>query len=201
MRFTSTIIVVAVCLLGAAGTSAQTQTNTFPFTGNVGVGTTSHQTSLHLQSTVAYMPQILLESTNTSAGSGSYVILQKTKSGSSFAVGDVLGTILANGVSNAESQQAAYLTFAVDATPSSAFLPSALEFITHNSDGTSTEKLRITSKGNIGVGTSTPDALIQLAGFDSTNPIALTILNQNSARTALKLERSSGAEGGSLIWG
>jgi len=197
MKSVSFVVFMGITLISSI--SAQ-GTNTFPASGNVGIGTAAPQSTLHLQSSAAYTPSILLESTNTTAGSGSYVILQKTKSGSLFAAGDVLGTLLANGISNAGSQQASYLTFVVDAAPSTTYLPGALSFVTHNSDGSGTEKLRITSKGKLGIGTSTPDALVQLAGYDAVTPIALTMLNRSSAGTMVRLERSSGAEGGSLIW-
>ena len=198
MRFTlraGAFIFVLTC-----GHSALSQTNVFPANGNVGIGTTLPQAPLHLQSSALYMPQLLLEGTNTSAGSGPYILLRKTKSGASFVSGDVLGTLLVDGVSNAGYQQGSYLEFAVDDTPSGAFLPAALELVTHNSDGTATEKLRLTSKGKLGLGTPTPDALVQLAGVDGVNPVGLTILNQSTAGTFIKLERSSGAEGGSLVW-
>lgn len=147
-------LVLATTVLGVALASAQNNTP-WTTTGNIGIGTTSPQSNLHIRSTDAYSPQLLLDNAG-GAGAG-YLIFQKTKlSQAVLAPGDGLGTILSTAFANGSFQQSSYLAFSVDAPTSGSNVFGALTFVSRNADGSASEKLRVSSTGNLGVGTTSP---------------------------------------------
>lgn len=116
---------------------------------------------------------------NTNGAFGSYLVLAKTRSGT---VGgstilqddDEIGTVRFSGADgNDRASHAAEISGQVDGTPGSNDMPGRLVFKT-TSDGanSATERARITSSGDVGVGTQSPN-------FNSTAK-ALTVLGGNS---------------------
>lgn len=155
-------LVLATAVFGVSAALAQNNTP-WTTTGNIGIGTTSPQTNLHLRSTDAYSPQLLLDNAG-GAGAG-YLIFQKTKSSqAALAPGDGLGTILSTAFANGAFQQSSYLTFSVDAPTSGSNVFGALTFVSRNADGSASEKFRVSSSGNVGLGTAAPDAKLVIAG-------------------------------------
>jgi hypothetical protein len=93
--------------------------------------------------------------------------LGKARGGSSssptiLSSGDSIGRVIFRGHAGATSGflQAAYIDATVDGTPGTNDMPGRLVFST-TADGASfpTERLRITSAGNVGIGTSTPTTI------------------------------------------
>jgi hypothetical protein len=74
----------------------------------------------------------------------------------------------------------------VDGTPGSLDMPGRLVFAT-TPDGTNspTERMRIDSAGNIGIGTSAPDALLNVVANTATDAVRIT---QTGAGNALVVE-------------
>tara|TARA_R100000655_G_scaffold84710_2_gene124364 strand:+ start:3071 stop:5533 length:2463 start_codon:yes stop_codon:yes gene_type:complete len=116
---------------------------------------------------------------NTNGAFGSYLVLAKTRSGT---VGgstilqddDEIGTVRFSGADgNDRASHAAEISGQVDGTPGSNDMPGRLVFKT-TSDGanSATERARITSSGDVGVGTQSPN-------FNSTAK-ALTVLGGDS---------------------
>jgi hypothetical protein len=66
----------------------------------------------------------------------------------------------------------AQINFTVDGTVSTNVVPGRLEFITANSSGTATERMRITSDGSVGIGTTGP-----------IKPLSVEITSARSATT------------------
>ena len=104
----------------------------------------------------------------TNASGGSAMYFQKSRGtsvGTNTIVqsGDSIGAIYFRGANGTGYSEAAYILAAVDGTPgASADMPGRLVFAT-SADGsaTPTERLRIDSSGNLGIGTSSPGAKLE----------------------------------------
>jgi hypothetical protein len=121
--------------------------------GNVGIGTSSPSRILHVENNG--LADLLLRDTSTySVGTGPAVIFQGNDSGGTITqFGAIYG--VSNGSNSGE-----------------------LTFETRNS-GSSAERMRIDSSGNVGIGTSSPDQLLHISA--SSNP---TIRIENTDTTA-----------------
>ena len=129
--------------------------------------------------------RLLVESTDASAGIGllrnsnnaigSYVTLGKTRgtsNGSNTIVqdDDILGIINFAGADGTDAiSGAADIRARVDGTPGSNDMPGRLMFST-TADGSAspTERMRITSSGNVGIGETSPDEILHLK---AANPV------------------------------
>ena len=89
--------------------------------------------------------------------------------------GDTLGIYAFSGDDGTAFIQAASITAAVDGTPGTNDMPGRLVFST-TADGASsvTERMRITSAGNVGVGTSSPGAKLAVVGTGYSPTITIT---------------------------
>lgn len=77
--------------------------------------------------------------------------------------GDTLFQISANGANGASYRTGGILRFEVDGVPSATSMPGRVVFLTTPAGTTtSTEKMRITNGGNVGIGTTAPTALLHL---------------------------------------
>ena len=113
--------------------------------GNVGIGTSSPSGLLHVQSNLAGNNQIILTNiASSNSGAGSEIVF--TQGASGHAAGKIQC-----------DREGAY-----SATVSTH--DSALAFFTA-ADGVDTERLRITSAGLVGIGTTSPDALLTVNGI------------------------------------
>jgi hypothetical protein len=135
--------------------------------GRLLIGTASarssggHTGSFQLEGTT-FATATAAVTTNSNDSNGPYLNFGKARGGSIGSTtivqsGDVLGQIQFNGSDGTSLQNAAFITALVDGTPGANDMPGRLVFST-TSDGTSspTERLRITSAGLVGIGTSTP---------------------------------------------
>lgn len=95
--------------------------------------------------------------------------------------GDALGGIFFNGSTSTNSLTGAYIQAFVEGTPSDTAMPGRLSFFTNSGSTSNTERMRITSAGNVGIGTTTPqnnlDVSFSVAG---NNNSGLTITNTNN---------------------
>ena len=93
---------------------------------------------------------------------GSNVRFQKDRAGAVVASGDALGRILWYGYDGAAYINAASIQAVVDTTPGTNDMPGRLMFFT-TADGASTltERMRIDSSGNVGIGTASPNAKLE----------------------------------------
>ena len=90
------------------------------------------------------------------------------------ADGDFLGIIDFKGADGANLQSGAYISAFVDGTPGTNSMPGRIVLSTTASGASSpTERLRITSAGNVGIGTSSPRVKLQVQGGDVVNDVSV----------------------------
>ena len=120
---------------------------------------------------------------HTANANGPALVFQKSRSGTAtpgtgvVSDNDVLGTIRYYASDGTDrNSYAASISCEIDGTPGGNDMPGRLVFLT-TADGSasSTERLRITSSGSVGIGTDTPGAVLEV--FDTTSN---TILNVKS---------------------
>jgi hypothetical protein len=90
---------------------------------------------------------------------------KRRATGGLLASGDVIGRLYFSGNDGVAAIPAAFIDAAVDGTPGVNDMPGRLVFST-TADGaaTPTERMRINNAGNVGIGTSTPTALLTVGG-------------------------------------
>jgi hypothetical protein len=120
-----------------------------------------------ITSTANYLPQIQLFN-NNDLNTGSYFMFYRTRAGSApVASGDALGNIWWNGMYNSAYQQAAYISAGVDGSPSGDYVPGVIRIGTGTASATPTERMRITSSGNVGINTTSPSKRLEVRDTSS----------------------------------
>lgn len=146
------------------------QSNTFPSSGNVGIGTTTPAQKLVVQAASgrytavgnigqgifkvndnSALPQITLENTYAGANFGTQILFNLGYNGNV----DVAGTSI-NAGSLIVAQESGWTSTVSNQDSYMAFKTSL--------DGSNTEKLRISSQGNVGIGTSSPTEKLSVNG-------------------------------------
>ena len=159
----STLALVAII---AGQVSAQ---NTFPSTGNVGIGTTTPTSVLNLvtQGSLQANHNSQFDAfsgavTGTGAGTAQFTCSQfnmrkarGTKAAPTAVVnGDRLSTIVTNGYDGSAYQSAAQLSFFVDGAVSAGVVPMSMVFQTGSNPATRADRLVVSSTGKIGINTA-----------------------------------------------
>ena len=146
---------------------------------------------------------------NTNAASQPIVVLGKSRGTSvgSYTVvqnGDYLGTLSFQGADGDEMIEGARIDAIVSAAPGADDMPTALTFgVTADGASSTTEALRITSAGNLGINTTAPNAKLTVGPVSSSGfargPVAIkAVQDGNSIPANIYLEELSGAEGYTL---
>jgi len=125
--------------------------------GRVGVGTSSPSKRLELN---------YIESANHSSSSGSYEVLIWNKANSSSYPTLSAGIQLRAGHSNAGAGS----IHGIRKGPAN---QGELAFVTTNAAGNNVEAMRIDSEGNVGIGTQSPTALLQVGSYAGNNGIQI----------------------------
>jgi len=154
--------------------------------GNLLVKISSARTNYRFNAT-SITPLFQIESTggntafgitrNSNTGNAGNIYISKsrgTTSGSNTIVqnGDRLGSLSFNGADGTDLVTAVRIESEVDGTPGTNDMPGRLVVLT-TADGASnpTERLRITSGGNVGIGTSSPDEKLDVFGTVKCNNV------------------------------
>ena len=150
----------------------------FTSTGRLGINTNNPQGGLHVNNTFSYFtanstygPQIINWSQTPDVTAG-YYIFDKSRSaaGANVAVNDNLGTLLYRGYDTTSTvRNSSYITATVTAVNATA-VDSALSVIAAGTSSyvalgaNNAEAVRLVANGNFGIGTSSPDQKLVVAG-------------------------------------
>jgi hypothetical protein len=129
-----------------------------------GAASTGVRGSIVSKSTQAFGPQFELQNTTNDSNS-SLFIQKKDRLGAIVQNNDAVGGLWMYGYDGASYIRVATIVAAVDGTPGTNDMPGRLAFST-TADGASspTERLRITSAGNVGIGTTSPTQPLDVNG-------------------------------------
>ena len=161
--------------------------------GRVGINTTSPQALLHVSvdGNGALFSRdgaaaVVARSGFDITSDGAFFIGQRARTSiaapSIVSSGDRTIEVWGRGYDGAAYQSAGRITIDVDGTPAAGSMPGRIVFYT-TADGasTTTERMRITSAGNVGIGTASPVAKLDIQG---TGAVA-AVLNQRTDVTSL----------------
>jgi len=122
---------------------------------------------------------IAINTFNFSAGNGGqYIEFNRSATSTidaqaAVAAGDVMGGVLFGGSDGTVFKKSAIIQSGVDAAVSAGIVPGRLQLFTTSTAGVSTERMRIDSSGNVGIGTTSPayalDIYQPLTGIQGVN--------------------------------
>lgn len=129
---------------------------------NVGIGTPTPASTLHLS---VPADDILLTMESFGPNANEYLLFRQARgtraAPTALVAGDNTGSVLGRGYDGTLYINTAQIQFKVDGAVSAGAVPGAVLFYTYPS-GTAQERMRITSSGNVGVGTASPVARLQI---------------------------------------
>ncbi|WPU95845.1 hypothetical protein SNE25_09980 [Mucilaginibacter sabulilitoris] len=166
-------LIIGIIVLTSYNGYAQ---NLFPATGNVGIGTSDPQTPLDVQRVGSGSTGAIISAQGfaNAGGAGGYLRLVKSRGTAlgSFvttASGDAFGTVDFMGVnSGSVIGYGARIIGYQDGAANSTYLPGKLSFFTGNASNALTERMTITSSGNVGIGAPAPISVFQVGNGSST---------------------------------
>ena len=135
-------------------------------------GVTSH---VQLEGT-DFNASSISQTLNSNNDNGAYLALNKsrgTSNGSQTVVqsGDQVGAIYFSGADGSSLRQAARIEAIVDGTPGAADMPGRLVFsTTADGAGVSTERMRITQAGRVGINETAPEGLLHVSISSGNSP-------------------------------
>ncbi|HZG52275.1 MAG TPA: hypothetical protein VEZ40_09070 [Pyrinomonadaceae bacterium] len=144
-------------------------------TGNVGVGTTTPEASFHVStSSIAVGSRGIINEQTSNDASGPLLVLRKNRAGGAVLNGDILGNLYASAFDGTSwVNGTSRVRFFVDAPVAAGSVPTAMQFLTGANGTTSAERMRITSTGNIGIGTSNPGYPLTVRSNTNIAPLNL----------------------------
>jgi len=144
--------------------------------GNVGIGTNNPEDLLHIKGNTAAVSdtQLVLESKFEGYGAGINFTSRTSDGGTNVSMAKITADA-ENSFNTTTNTQDAGLRFFTTA------------------DGTSTERMRINSSGNVGIGTNNPDALLQVSGSGLNGAPTLAIDNTSTSAYIHSIEALGGA--------
>jgi hypothetical protein len=188
----------SLCLLALASVLLQgrearaqwtTSGTTTTTTGSVGVGTAAPATSLHVSTAATGTRGIISEQTSADSNSA-LLFFRKSRAGAAAQNGDNVGSLFGSAFDGASFINSARLRFSIDGPVSAGSVPTNIQFLTgSNADGV--ERMRITSAGNVGVGTAAPLAPIHVATGTSTGGVAF--FQKDAASNGVGIGTTNGA--------
>ncbi|WPU63723.1 beta strand repeat-containing protein [Peredibacter starrii] len=128
-------------------------------TGNVGIGTSNPYGKLHI------LNGTNVHENNSSTVNSSSIHFTKSRSNGIVSINDYLGMIDFRGHDSFGDRISARISAEVDGTPGLNDMPGRLTFHT-TPDGAilTSERMRITNAGDVGIGTTAPGAKLEVAG-------------------------------------
>ena len=140
-------------------------------TGTVGIKTTTPLSSLHLIDNSTSGSRGFISGQHNEGPQAGVIVLRKSRgteaAPAAVVQGDYIATIHAqahDGTQFLSNVSTGSLSFLVDGPVTTGAIPTGLTFMTGSTTVNKAERIRVTSSGNVGIGTSTPAHLIQLSG-------------------------------------
>jgi hypothetical protein len=175
--------------------------------GDVGIGTTSPDSLLHLESSTSDKPQITIRGSSTTADDqGGGIKFQRTDPDANLTDDDVIGDILFEGRDNSDGAyvDAALIRCQINGTPGTNDMPAELQFHTNAGGDDSVQRMCILANGNVGIGDTSPDAQLHIssgASGDCTVIIEADTDNSGDENDIPKLILKADGGNGHAIFG
>ena len=147
-------------------------------TGNVGIGTASPQTTLHLSNTTT-APILRLGNEDNSIAAGADLGVIQFYSGDDSGGGNAIKSTISS------------------IQPATSPVSGELVFKTTLSTGSLTEAMRIDGSGNVGIGTTSPNRLLHL---QSTGDAVMQITSADGSGAYIDLGDVSDVDGGRIVY-
>jgi hypothetical protein len=180
--------------------------------GRLLVGTTSSRTNNLSSGSLFQLEAVNSAATgalvrNSADTSGAGLILGKSRGASvgsvtAVASGDRLGTLSFSGTDGTSMLSAATIISEVDGTPGTNDMPGRLVFST-TADGASspTERMRIDSSGNVGIGNSNPVERLEVVNASGAVTAKIWSATNTTPIASLELQRGTNATWGADAYG
>jgi len=156
--------------------------------GNVGIGTTTPSGVLSIVRSSA-VNEFLYFTDYSNSGTGGFSFQRALGTQTSPLAIDgvrILGGVQGEGYNGSTFVQSSQIQFGAEGAFSTNNTPGNIMFNTLPAGGSLTERMRITSNGNVGIGTTSPIATLALTGTAGTNPLVIASSTGSTLLTVLQ---------------
>ncbi|WP_439696629.1 hypothetical protein ACFGVS_29085 [Mucilaginibacter sp. AW1-7] len=176
------LLSLAIMLFGCHFSYAQWTTTGTPttITNTVGIGTTTPAYPFHIYNTTTRSTNsgsyadFGIESFNNTGWQGSHLYFGRARGTATAPLatisGDYLGWLDFYGHDGTSFQRSGQIVLVANGAPSSGIVPGAFLFSLAGSDGVTSERMRINSAGNVGIGTTNPTSNLQIFESSDSKP-------------------------------